>query len=99
MRALCSAAGPYTPFPFNFHMVLNEHTVMKHCDIRRFFYRAIGIESGSGVNNIVRLPFARFAGRVDQRDGLLIDRTGLSVGIGRIIVAVENLDFINGLCK
>src|SRR4051794_26915118 len=51
------------------------------------------LEAGPAERDVVRLPFAGWARRVDERRELPVHRGGLSVGIGRVLVAVEHLDF------
>src|SRR5690606_39822532 len=73
-------------------MVLYYHAVVDHGYISRDYGHAILVKSGGGINDIVGLPFAGFAGRIDQRRSLFVNRTRLSVGICTIFVTVEHLD-------
>ena len=60
---------------------------------------AVLLETRSGIDNIVSIPFARFLAGVHQRRSLLVDTPGLAVRIGFVLVVVENLHFVHALHK
>ena len=45
-------------------------------------------------DDVVGLPLTRFSADVHQRRIMAVERAALAVGIGRVFVAVEDLDFI-----
>ena len=51
-------------------------------------------ERGRGPHHVVGLPLAGFAIRVHQRNALFVDAAGLAVDIGRVVVVIQNLQFI-----
>src|SRR5205823_14696398 len=52
------------------------------------------VAARSGEYDAVGLPFARPAGRVDERRVLSINRRGLTVRVRDVVKAVEDLDFV-----
>ena len=73
--------------------IVNEHTVVKDRHGRRLVQCSTRRESGRREGHIVGLPLARRSGRVDQRRVLTVQRCGLTVGIGRVLMTVQDLDF------
>lgn len=52
------------------------------------------METWGDENYVVGLPFARLAGGVGERWVLFVDRAQLTVGIGFVLVGVEDLSFV-----
>lgn len=78
-------------------MVLQDHTIVDHRYRRVRTVATILLEGRGGVDNVVNVPLARFAHRVGQWDRLLVDTTRLSVHVGRVVVAIEDLNLIHAL--
>jgi hypothetical protein len=83
--------------PFELEVVLHQHSVKEDGDIRRGFERSIGVEGGRGPDDVVGLPFAGLAVRIDQRRALFVDAAGLAVDIGFVVVGVEDLQLVSGV--
>ena len=64
------------------------------CPITTVFLESRGI-----VDNIIYVPFTRFTHGIGQRNRLFINTSRLTVHISRIVVAVQNLNFIQTLQK
>src|SRR5579859_1990398 len=48
-------------------------------------------------DDVVGLPLTRLAGGVDQRGVLAVDRSGLAVEVGFVLIRVEDLQFVPSL--
>lgn len=70
---------------FDFEVVLHEYTVVEDGDGGGFDDLAI-FEDGAVEDDVVGLPFAGFASGVDEWWVLAVDGTGLSVGVGAVVV-------------
>src|ERR1035438_8647071 len=78
-------------------MVLDEHAVEEYRRVRRRLNSAIRTKDRRHPNDVVALPLARLSGRVDQRNPLLINTPCLPVGIGPVIVGIQNLQLVAGI--
>src|SRR5690554_1022574 len=78
-------------------MVLDHDAVMQHGDSGRCAVGAVFLEGGRGIDDIVAVPLARFPHGVHQGRCLLVDAGRLSVHIGFVLVAVEDLDLVDSL--
>ena len=74
-------------------VVLDENAVVQdgegtvaHGAVRGFL--------GGAKDDVVGLPFARLATGVDQRGAVAVERAALAVGIGLVLVAVQDLDLV-----
>ena len=74
--------------PHDFDVVLDQHAILQDGDRCRLQQLAGVIEAWGVIDNVVSLPLARRAARVDQRGVLLVNRAGLAVVIG--LVGVVN---------
>src|SRR3546814_5369411 len=72
--------------------VLHEHAVEESGDIGGTQQLAVGCEMRPLEDDVVTLPLAGFARRVHQRRLPRIDRAAGAVGIGRVPLAVEDLE-------
>ena len=80
--------------PFEFDVVLDHDSVEHYREVRRPHQLTICTELRSIVNDIVRLPLARFATRIDHRWALLVKSPTLSIEVGRVLITIEYLDLI-----
>src|SRR5258706_15100313 len=74
-------------------VILSNHAVMEYRDGAGDIDLAV-LEARRGVNDVVDLPLAGRPASIDERRRLSIDRSGLAIGISQIVIAIENLDFI-----
>ena len=75
-------------------VVLDDDTIVNHRDGCRTQEFPIILKPRCLPDDVVAIPLARFPHGVDQRRGLFIDRGGLTVEVGCVVVRVENLDLI-----
>ena len=75
-------------------MIVDDNSVVENRQKGRLFKLSIGIESGTGEDDIVCLPQAWGPAGIDQRWMLPVDGRGHSVGVSGVMVAIENLNFI-----
>ncbi len=78
----CSSWGP------------DQHAVVEHDHGGGACERPIRAEARGGECHVVVLPLAGCAGRVHHRDVLLVDRARLPVGVGAVVVRIEDLEFV-----
>src|SRR5262245_3682020 len=81
----------------DFRVILNQDAVLQDSERAFFLHSAVVTEDRRVVDDVVGLPFAGFATGVDQRRVLFINRAGLSVGIGLVVVRIEHLKFVTAL--
>ena len=80
-------------FAFDLEVVLNQNAVLENgyvTGLDQFF----AVKNRTHENDVVRLPFARLAASVDSRRILLVNSAALTVIVGLVDVAVQNLDFV-----
>ena len=75
-------------------VVLDEHTVVEHRHARGREHSPTGVEARRVKHDVIHLPFSGRTARVDERRELSIDRRGLSVGIGDVLVRIEHLALV-----
>ena len=80
--------------PLEFEVILHDHPVVQHGDEGGSGDFALIIHAGRGEEDVVGLPFSRRPTGVDHGRGLLVERTGLAVEVGLVLIAVENLHFV-----
>src|SRR5204863_6997465 len=78
----------------NLDVVLHQHAVVQYCHTPAPRGLADFVKVRGSEDNVVALPFARLARSVDQRRVLFVDRTGLPVEVGWVLVRIEHLDFV-----
>jgi hypothetical protein len=78
----------------DFRVVLYQDAVVQRSDRGFFLDLAVVAEDRGVVNDVVSLPFAGFAACVDQRRILFINRAGLAVEIGLVVLGIEHLNFV-----
>src|SRR5262245_35022192 len=69
-----------------FRMILDQDAVVQRGERRFLLDIAAVAEDRRVINDVVGLPFAGFAAGVDQRRVLLINRAGLAVEVGLVVV-------------
>ncbi len=72
-------------------VILDQHTVFEYGGKSRGLQRPIGVEAWRSPNHVIARPFARLSGGVGQRNRLLVQAPKHAVGIGLVVVVVENL--------
>lgn len=90
--SVCGRAG-------ELDVVLHEDAVVKDGVARFAQELAVGIEARAVEDDVIPLPFARRARSVDLRWILTVDRGGLAIGVGSVVVGIENLNFVEALQK
>ena len=75
-------------------VVLHDHTIENDRHDRTGAIGSVCLESRGGIDDIIDIPFARLSARIDERSRLLVDAGRLTVDIGLIVVAIQNLYFI-----
>src|SRR3546814_14807447 len=74
--------------------VLHQHAVQKGGDVGGTFERAVGGEMRAFEDDVIALPRTGRTRGVHQRRLPAIDGADRPVGIGRVLIAVEVLDFV-----
>src|SRR5579862_5573794 len=80
----------------DFSVVMNQFAVPIDGDVGVFDLLAV-LEFGGMEGDVVRLPFARRLGHVLGRGFYSVHGTAFALGVGFIVVAVENLKFVTAL--
>ena len=75
-------------------MVLDEHAVEQCGDVRRAEQAAVGGKAGALEHDVVGLPLAGTARGVHEWRFPAIDRADGAIGIGRVLRAIEDLQFV-----
>ena len=78
-------------------VVLQYDAILDNRNTRRNTISTVFLEDRSGIDNIVNIPFTRLAHGICQRRRLFVDASGLSVHVGFVVIAIQNLDFIHVL--
>ncbi len=81
------------------HVVLDEDTVVENGEASRLIDLPFLGELRCPKDDVVGLPFPRFATDIDEWRKLTIDGSRLAVGIGLVLVGIENLNFKQALQK
>ena len=81
------------------HVVLHQHAIVQDRDRGGFLDIAFGIEPGSMIDDVVGLPLAGFASGIYEGGVFLVNRAGLAVVIGFVVVGIEHLEFVTALQK
>src|SRR5215467_8888862 len=74
-------------------MVLNQHSVLQHCERTRL-YTAVWLLSGRVKDYVIGLPLPWFAASVYEWRVVAIESATLAVGVGFVVVRVEHLNFV-----
>src|SRR5258706_11819044 len=75
------------------YVVLHDDAIMDHGEITRLLQLAI-LEAGDVEEDVVYIPLAGLSHGVYQGRIGAVDRSGLAVRVGYVLVAVEDLDLI-----
>src|SRR3954469_10457349 len=78
--------------PGEFHVVLYQHAVVQDRRSCRANQLAVARKARSVEDNVVSLPLSRRSRRIHQRWVLSVNRRRLPVGIGPVLIRIENLD-------
>ena len=76
-------------------VVMRNHSVMKNRDVSFFEQIPLSIPLRSFKDNVICLPFTGGARSIYKRRLIAVNSGGLSVGIGLVLVGIENLKFIS----
>src|ERR1044072_6960400 len=76
-------------------IVLDQHAVEQHRHPRRTLERAVGFEMRAVEDDVVGLPLARPARWIYERRILTVHGAGLTVGIGVVLIGIEDLQLVN----
>ena len=79
--------------PQGFLVVVQHHPVVEHREVDRPD-QFVAVENWGLEDNVVRLPFARLAAGIHEWRPLAIDGPRMAVGVGGVIVAVQDLDLL-----
>jgi len=75
-----------------FHVVLHQNAVIKDGDVGFPRHISFRIEARTVKNDVVGLPNPRRPGSIHQGRMLAINGGGFAIGIGHVIVGIENLN-------
>ena len=75
-------------------MVLYEYAVQNNSDIGMIQEGTVFLEYGSGVDDVIDIPFAGFPHRVGHWRRLLVYSTDISVDVSLVLVIVQNLHLV-----
>ncbi len=75
-------------------VVVNHDAIVQYRDVGGLYQFSLSVELGGLEDDVIRLPLARLARRVDGGRGLLVDGSALSVEVGFVFVGVENLQLV-----
>src|SRR5262245_48918309 len=89
----CFERGGCRGHTFNGNMILNEHAIVQHGEGARLDL-TIGELFGCVEDNIIDLPFTRFARCIDQGCFMPIKRAALAVRIRFVLVRVQHLNLV-----
>ena len=80
-------------------VVLQDYTIVNHCDSRVGTVRTVSFECWSGVDDVLHVPLTRFTHSVGQGARLFVDRAGLTVGVSLVVVAIQYLYLLHALLE
>ena len=75
-------------------IVQQDNSVLDYGNHRRHPVCTVLIEHGRRVYYVIDIPLSRLAHCVGKRDNLLVHASGLAVGVGLVLVAVQDLYLI-----
>jgi hypothetical protein len=75
-------------------VVLDEHSVVQHGEGGSASDLACFVEEWAVENDVIGLPLTGLAADVDERFLAAVECAGLAIGIGDIVVVIEDLDLI-----
>jgi hypothetical protein len=82
-------------WPPEFDIILYQDSIMKNCHPGRLQESPCLTEARSAKIDVVTLPFTWRTAYIEKRGILSVNRSSLPIGIGRVLVRIENLDFIS----
>ncbi len=94
-HAPCREAGLVGRRPGQHDIVLDQDAVVEDRHPRRPEQLSVLVEARPVEDDVVGLPLAGLAAGVDERRVLAVERRPSTVGIGLVVVAVEDLDLVD----
>src|SRR5262245_17500974 len=83
--------------PEDFRVVLDQDAVLEGGDSGFFLDPSVIAEDRRMIDDVVGLPFAGLAAGVYERRVLFVNRAGLTVEVGLVIVRIEHLNLVKSL--
>ena len=77
--------------PQDGRVVLEDNAVLDDRHAGRNAVGPVFFKDGSRIDDVVHIPFAWFAHRVDQRRGLFVDAARLPVDIRLVVIAIQKI--------
>ena len=84
---------------FNFGIELDDNAIVYYGNMAGSNQDTIRVKSGGGKQDVVVLPFAGLTAGIGQRDTLFINGSCLSIGVGAVLVTIQNLNLVSVLQK
>ena len=92
---ICNGVGAYpVSAALELDIILDEDTILEDCEACLAVNFAI-FEGGAMEDNVIGLPFAGFFAGINERRISAIKSAALAVGVGFIVIIIEDLDFVN----
>ncbi len=79
---------------FDFGAVLYYHAIVDDGDTASSSAHAVHAPAGGSVDDVVGLPLTGRTTSVNEGDGLLVNGTRLTVGVGGVVEAIEHLHLV-----
>ena len=79
-----------------YNMVLDQDTILQDRE-GGLTRHSVAIEQGPMKDNVIALPLTRFGTDIDKGDRAPVEGGALTVGIGRIVVGVQDLNLVGVL--
>ncbi len=97
IELLVERLADVTRLSLQFEVILNEHPIEEDGDKSMSLHRAVVVESRSGPDNVIGLPFAGLPVGVHQWNALLVNAASLTIHVSLVVVGVENLQLVAGV--
>src|SRR5690554_2782311 len=81
-------------WPFYFHGILHQNTVVNNGYLGRHQQYSIVVEPWAGKKDIICIPLTGRAHGIDKGRLLFINTCGLSVGVGPVVIGIQNLHLV-----
>ena len=78
----------------NNEIVEQKHTILNNGNSWAHAICTILVENRGVVDDIVNIPLAWLAHSICQRHHLLVDATRLTIGVGLVVVVIQNLHLV-----
>jgi len=83
--------------PLQFEVILYQYAIEDDRHVGGSFERTVSVECRRGPDDVIGLPFPWFAIGVHEESALPVNASGLAIDIGRVVVRIENLQFVPGI--